>query len=209
MNLTRLSLLLTLCSLPAAGCMTARVAPYAELKGSWAEDPARDRKVREDLEEHADELTAEIDPAAVDVWVGKIPAGLTLRDQVLSVETGAPYEIIGRARINFNNGTALWFSDYEDGWRKPYCYWQVPLTWTTLGIWMVVPVNYPCGVEAWRTKEDVLNATRNLVKRAGGDLFVGDYVAEREDYAMGMDGFVIRKLQPEAPAPAAAVSSEM
>lgn len=202
MNTHRPLLLLTL-ALTLAGCMTARVHPEARFKGSWAENPEMDREVRRFLEEENDELLAKNADPGIEVWVGKLPAGIDLREGVISVKDGVPYEIVGKATLVLNSGSQFGFPDYEDGWRKGLCYWQAPLTWVTLGIWSVLPLNYPCGVEFQREKEDVLNATRNLVTKVGGHFFVGDYLIESEDRAAGITGFVVRKLE----APAAPESS--
>ncbi len=34
----------------------------------------------------------------------------------------------------------------DESLRRGYCYWQVPLHWLTLGLWYVVPTDYPCNV---------------------------------------------------------------
>lgn len=190
-----------LLSLLFAGCMTARVQPEAQFKGSWAENPKMDREIKKFLEEQTETLLTEAADPNIEVWVGKIPAGIELHEGVISVKDGVPYEIIGKATLVLNAGSQFGFPDYEQGWRKGLCYWQAPLTWVTLGLWAVIPVNYPCGVEFQREKEDVLTATRNLVAKVGGHFFVGDYLYETEDRAAGVQGFVIRKLEvaPSAP----------
>lgn len=180
------------------GCFQAHVQPELSFRGSWAEDPAKDRAMRQRLEELRLRLEAEADPA-IEIYVGKIPGGLTLKEHVIYVDEGAPFEIIGRATVVLNSGSAGTFPDYKDGWRKPLCYWQAPLTWVTLGIWMLIPLNYPCGVPTYLPKEQVLNVTRNLVRELGGSFFVGNYLYENEDEAGGLDGFVVRSLSAKAP----------
>jgi hypothetical protein len=177
----------------ATGCMTAHVRPEVEFKGSWAEDPAKDAQVRKELDEKSGALLAKSPKSDIEVFVGKLPAGIKLEGGVLKVEDGAPFEILGRASLLVGEGTPFGFPDYEQGWRKGYCYWQAPLTWVTLGIWALIPVNYPCGVSYWRTKQEVLTATKNLVDELGGHVFVGDYINETRDEASGITGFVIRK----------------
>lgn len=189
----------------AAGCMSAAVHPQVYFDGSWAEDPAKDREVRAQLDEkEASLLQPRPENEAVEVFVGKLPSGIKLESGVLSTEKDAPYEILGKAVITVGEGTQFGFPDYEDGWRKGLCYWQAPLTWATLMIWAIVPVNYPCGVDAARPKEEVLTATKNLVRELGGHLFVGEYIIPSQDEAWGMTGFVIRKIEQAAPEPAPA-----
>lgn len=188
--------------LSGAGCFQAHVQPEVSFRGSWAEDPAKDRAMRQRLEELRPRLDAaqsgsEAEP--IEIFVGKIPGGLTLKEHVIYVDEGAPYEIIGRATVVLNAGSAGTFPDYKDGWRKPLCYWQAPLTWVTLGIWMLIPLNYPCGVPTYLPKEKVLDVTRNLVRALGGSFFVGSYLFENEDEAGGLDGFVVRSLSPKSP----------
>lgn len=185
----------------SVGCATAHVQPEARFKGSWAENPEMDREIRKFLQDHNDELMTDTADPGIEVWVGKIPAGIEVREGVISVQEGVPYEILGKASVMFDSGSQFAFPDYEDGWRKGLCYWQVPVTWLTLGLWAVVPLNYPCSVKSPREKEDVLTATRNLVKKVGGHFFVGDYLFETEDHAVGVMGFVVRKLDASTTAP--------
>lgn len=201
--------------LGGTGCFQAHVQPELSFRGSWAEDPAKDRAMRKRLEDLRLRLDVEpigsgpvssatspaqdADDAPIEIFVGKIPAGLTLKEHVIYVDEGAPYEILGRATVVLNSGSAATFPDYKDGWRKPLCYWQAPLTWVTLGIWMLIPLNYPCGVPTYLPKEKVLAVTRNLVRELGGSFFVGNYLFENEDQAGGLDGFVVRSLSLKAP----------
>lgn len=178
-----------------SGCLTARVHPDVAVSGNWAEDPAKDRAMKAVIDERRRTLLTDRAGGDVEVFVGKIPSGLELEGGVLRVEKDAPFEILGRAMIDVGSGSAFGFADYEQPWRKPFCYWQAPLTWLTLGLWALVPLNYPCGVNSFRSKEEVLAATRNLVHELGGHVFVGDYLNASEDEAMGIIGFVVRRLE--------------
>ncbi|MFO0725451.1 MAG: hypothetical protein U1E65_16830 [Myxococcota bacterium] len=188
------SLVLLMSGLPM-GCMTAHAAPKIHFDGNWAEDPAKDRQMREMLSKAETRVLKAEDTEGVDVFIGKIPSGLKLEQGILSADEGSGLQILGKAVFEASTGTQFGFPDYEQGWRKGMCYWQAPLTWVTLAIWSIIPLNYPCGVDNMRSKEDVLRATKGLVKELGGDFFVGEYTYATQDEAAGVVGFVVKKAE--------------
>lgn len=178
----------------STGCFSAHVYPKTSFEGNWSEDPAKDREMRTHLE--ALRLDTEKADESIQVFVDKIPAGLTLDKGVMSVDRDAPLEILGRAEVYAADPSIFVFPDYTDGWRKGLCYWQRPLMWMTIGLWHLVPIYYPCGVRSLAPKEEVINAARNLVQDLGGNMFVGTYVRAHDDRAEGIVGFVVRTVEP-------------
>ncbi|MEM9695450.1 MAG: hypothetical protein AAGA56_23095, partial [Myxococcota bacterium] len=125
---------------------------------------------------------------------GSVPEGLELSDNgaKLTVQKGyeSKYQVIGSIEADYERATSgailkntYWTWDYDEGWRKGYCYWQVPLKIATLGIWSyVVPLHYPCFAGAPGDEQERVAAMYVEMKRGaklmGGNLVI---VTQRGD----------------------------
>jgi len=167
---------------------------HLQLKADYShmgeEDPGLNARIQTQYQAERD--SKPISRNEVRVLVDSIPEGLSVNDGVISNQEGYNHKIFGRFSLNPNHRA---FPDYEQGWRKGVCYWQVPLTWITLGIWMTVPTYYPCYTTSYNSKEMILDEVRRLVRIVGGDLAVITYHGvDRDDptLAIGVSGFVLR-----------------
>ncbi len=93
--------------------------------------------------------------------------------------------------------TTLWFAEYASSAQKAYCWWQVPLTWLTLGLWqVVVPSSWPCVVKPVLPVEEGYGYLRAAAAAAGANVIViskqsrSDHklvIAEGSFYVRGTD----------------------
>ncbi|AJR16191.1 hypothetical protein ACO2J1_15895 [Leptospira interrogans] len=115
----------------------------------------------------------------INAYVIEFPPGISLNGNTLLYDE-KKWELLGTVHSDYNQGNHwFWFYDYveEESWKKPYCYWQVPLNWVTLGIWGITPFYYPCIIK--ESKDDVqaennrkiriVNSLKKITKIAGGD----------------------------------------
>ena len=96
---------------------------------------------------------------------------------------GQTYEVLGEVEVDYGPAVAgatarnmYWTWPYEEGWRKGYCYPQVPLKILTLGLWYLVPLGWPCmavapGDTAERERA-LLRSIRHGTAAMGGNLAV-------------------------------------
>ncbi len=159
-----------------SGCASANYAPVVT--------PAGEYRDAHGLADRAESYSwAEVDD--VRVFLGTLPEGVQLHDGKISVDA-ARYEVLGEvtaapkgsgfARMN------VWFYDYpeDESWRKGLCYWQTPLVWVTLGIYLFVsPFNYPCWVvdgsgasDIEDRKHRIIETLRKGTKALGGNMLV-------------------------------------
>ncbi len=122
------------------------------------------------------------DVANLNAYVIEFPPGFSWDGHTLIYDE-KKWELLGHVYSDYNQDSPLfWFYDYleEESWRKPYCYWQVPINWVTLGIWAFTPFYYPCII---REKKDdvqaennrkirITNSLKKITKVAGGDTVI-------------------------------------
>ncbi|HCF56663.1 MAG TPA: hypothetical protein DFS52_01535 [Myxococcales bacterium] len=157
------------------GCATMGFVPTA-----MPYDGKPSREVVAEVEQITEEVAKE-----VEVAIGRLPAGLTLDTAGnLKVEDEERFTVLGSARAVGAGADFLVFQFYpyaeDESWRKAYCYWQVPLTWLTLGVWSFMsPLHYPCKVIAPNSpaaietrKERIIATLRRTTKAMGGNLVV-------------------------------------
>ena len=142
----------------------------------------------------------------------RLPRGISLNEeQEIRVSPGSEYEVVEKVYLKIpfinnpyiSNGT-LWFYSYrpEEGWRKPFCHWQVPLHWVTLGLWSIVPLSWPCRVSIFNiyfsdssdTKKDRFYLLQQGLKaealRKKGDAVISVFLTLESQSA---SGYVLRK----------------
>jgi hypothetical protein len=180
------STVLVLClAVISTGCAALQPRPTSYTAFGEA-DPARDKSVIENFDKLAEE------PATprpeVKVLVDTVPVGLSLKDNTLSVEDGAPYELVGKFAIGTKGGL---FPDYKDGWRKGLCYPQTPLVLLTLMVWAVVPTYWPCFASGSMSRTDAIDAAKTLAWSAGANLVLLSYAGTGDEVAGGM-GFLVK-----------------
>ncbi len=151
-----------------SGCAT--LAPSAhrqELRVEWAANGASnfvetDKHWREALQETLALLSPE--------GMAKEAA-----QRVVIQPTPAPPGAEKIADFHFEpaGATTLWFAEYASNARKAYCWWQVPLTWLTLGLWqVVVPISWPCVAKPVLPIEEGYGYLRAAAAAAGANLIV-------------------------------------
>lgn len=166
-----------LCALVAAsllgGCAT--LPPGGTFKKSGVADLEAEQDVAKRYSEAIVEAMAtgnHVPKEEVTVLLSAVPEGLVISDGVIRNVEGYHHEVIGTFRTYGRAGNTFWFADYKEGWRKGLCYPQTPLTWVTLGIWMIVPTSWACSATPWLSKNDYIQASRTMAKEAGGDLVI-------------------------------------
>ncbi len=168
--------LLLATAMATSGCASANYAPVIT--------PAGEYRDAHDLGDRAESYSwAQVDD--VRVFLDSLPEGVQLHDGKIAVDP-ARYEVLGEvsaapkgsgfARMN------VWFYDYpeDESWRKGLCYWQTPLVWVTLGIYLFVsPINYPCWVVDGSSasaiedrKHRIIETLRTGTKALGGNMLV-------------------------------------
>lgn len=166
-----------LASLLLSNCATYR--PTASIHSFGDFDPARDRALSEAAEDRS------VDVSGVRVVVGSPPDGLELADNgfKLIVKDGyqSAYQVLGTVHVAYLRDlenaivrNLFWTWNYEQSWRKVLCYPQVPLKILTLGIWYIVPTEYPCLAVVPSNEHDreadLVTALRRGAKVMGGNL---------------------------------------
>lgn len=126
------------------------------------------------------------DAESIVVSMGQLPRGVELKDGAISVAPDADVELVAKisAQMNFPGmlGGNEWFYDYDESqaWRKGFCYWQVPLSWITVGMWAYLsPLSHPCKVYEGSSisavdgrKERMIDMMKRATKVVGGDFLV-------------------------------------
>jgi hypothetical protein len=169
------------------GAVTSRMT----FQGFGEADMERDQAI---VERFAQSRDAEEPHAEVKVLLDTIPEGITTDEGSFSVEEDYQHEILGKFAMLPGAGDVLmvWFADYEDGWRKGLCYWQVPLTWITLTLWNVVPTSYPCHTLPFRSKIAIIRDLKRAAAVAGADTVIASFIGATQDEAYGAGGIMIR-----------------
>jgi hypothetical protein len=171
-----------------SGCAALQPRPTSYTAFGEA-DPARDRAVIEGYDALLDSTAKRAD---VKVLVDTLPAGVSLKDGTISVEDGAPFELVGKFSVGTKSG---FFPDYKDGWRKGLCYRQQPLFIVTGFIWGVAPTYWPCFYSGWpggvMSREDAIVASRLLAESAGANVVLLSYVGNGDAVGQGT-GFLLK-----------------
>jgi hypothetical protein len=141
----------------------------------------------------ADRATAEraealaVPPEDITVIAGTTPEGIDLLESGTKIVVLPGYEqryrVLGTADVGYswamskafvNNMYGAW--KYDDSFRKAYCYPQVPLKIVTLGLWWMVPINYPCLGTVPRKEEmrqqEMVDDLKRAAAAMGGNLVV-------------------------------------
>jgi len=162
-----------------------------QFQGFGDADLERDQQVVERFEQARD---SEAQPGDVKVLLDTIPEGITVDAGSFTVDEEYQHEILGKFTLLPGDGDnlMLWFADYEDGWRKGLCYWQVPLTWVTLTLWNVVPTSYPCHTDARRSKIEIIRDLKRAADGAGADAVVASFIFASQEEALGAGGIMLR-----------------
>jgi hypothetical protein len=85
----------------------------------------------------------------------------------VEIAPDSPWTLVAEASADPNGGRMCWlmgFYDYNESWRNGFCYWQVPLHWLTLGIWYIIPTDYPCDIYEGRSVEATNERKRRVIK---------------------------------------------
>lgn len=179
---------LALCALAfAPGCASLQLDAKFKLMGEYdATGESKIQQTYQKLQQGAARSGGE-----VRVLVDAVPKGIVLRDGTISVAERYAHRVIGKFQLRPDGGA---FPGYRDRWRRYLCYPQRPLLWVTLGVWSLVPLNYPCFTTSVKSKEEIIQAVRNLARAAGGDVAAITFVGESDkgDTAFGAVGVVIR-----------------
>lgn len=168
------------------GC--GQVHRRAQYTRSGAADPVADKNVADRYKASVGE-PASAEASKVVVMIDTLPPGVSLKDDVLSVEPGFDHEVIGK----FTLGPDIsFFHNYRDGWRRGFCHPQQILYVGTLFIWGLVPLYYPCYPTGIVSKVDMVDYLKKLGAAAGGDLIIASYVGGDADNVAMTTGFVLR-----------------
>lgn len=180
MNLCRCLTVLFLFIALQSGCATVQPGLRASTFNNGTPDPDRD----EEIEKRAKELKEAPD---VDIFAGKIPAGLDVTEggNKITIAQGyeGKYEILGTIESDYTKGNnwaafknLYWTWNYAEGWRKGLCWPQAPLKAATLGIWNILPWSWPCFASIPREEKDRQKAHLNQIKKLaaamGADMVV-------------------------------------
>ena len=157
-----------------AGCASINYAPRVVSVGTGEYRDTRG------LDEKAANVSA-AEAARVKVYFDGLPDGMTSQNGKL-VWDPARYEVVGRVGVTIKNpgfANVGWgFYDYaqDQSWRKAYCWWQVPLSWLTIGIWAILPLYYPCWVlpesDPAVRKDRIVQSVRRAAYALGADVVV-------------------------------------
>lgn len=172
-----------------AGC--GAVTPKPQYTRLGLADPEADKRVTDRY--LAIRKSTDVDLSKARVFVDTIPEGLRLQDGQLSVEDGYAHKIVGKFVLLNTRKRLYWFPpffDYEDKWRKGFCYWQVPLVWATLGVWSISPTAIPCHPAEKQPKAVWVKEVRAVAIAGNADSAIMSYVSPWEDEAAGAAGFL-------------------
>jgi hypothetical protein len=175
----------------AAGC--APLHMQANFSHMGEANPTLDQTINDQYEEVRDQPTQ--GASEVKVLVDALPEGLSFNDGVIANQDGFGHQILGKFSIGPDHGA---FPEYRQGWRKGVCYWQQPLVWVSLTLWMMVPTYYPCFTTGLNPKQTIIDEVKRLAQVAGGDLAVISYFGVSMDAreARGAAGFIL-KIDPQ------------
>ncbi len=172
------------------GCGAVRSEPA--FQGLGEADLERDAAVIETYEATVGDEAKRED---IRVLLDTLPVGIKLSEGSFGVEEGYNHQMIGKFALG-PGANLFWFNDFEAGWRKGLCYWQVPLTWLTLTLWWAVPTFYPCFPSSYRTKLAVTRDAKTLAAAAGADTVIMGFLGGDQEDTLGAAGLMIR-LDPE------------
>lgn len=179
------------------------VAPSVKFK-SVATNPMNDGRVVDDFENHRS------NPVYQDVAVieNDETSGLEVVDGTVKSYRGSDVEVLGTFELEGAVHSPFYPSDYLAIPRKIICWPQVPLTWLTLGIWLIVPTSYACWSKTPTDREHWLAWVKQVVDSAGGTLGVVTF-GPRKDNIDVAKGYVVKvkpgpAAVPVAPSPAPA-----
>lgn len=169
------------------GCATVhRKATYS---ATGAADLNADLKLLEEYKASRDEPLPK-EAEQIPIFIDTMPEGITLKDNVVSVEEGYAHRILGKFTLEPHGGI---FPPYKTSWRKPYCYPQNVLFLATLFIWGLVPTYYPCYATEALRKEEILDAAKHLAYEAGGDMVLASYgPMSSQTHATTLVGFIVK-----------------
>ena len=159
------------------GCASASYSPGAQTFGEYRDLHGAMAR--------ADDLSW-ADASDVKVFTGSVPDGITLSSNGQVTADPARYEVLGEVSASPNGGAlsrfGAWFYPYpeDESWRKGLCYWQVPLTWITLGFYAwIAPWQYPCRVVDGNSasaiedrRHRVIATMQKATKALGGNLLL-------------------------------------
>ncbi|MEW5742987.1 MAG: hypothetical protein AB1938_28990 [Myxococcota bacterium] len=169
----------------STGCaaLTPRPTSYTAFGEA---DPARDKSVLDGFDKLSE--APQSSRPEVKVLVDTLPVGVDVKDGTITVENGAPYELVGKFAIGTKGG---FFPDYKDGWRKGLCYPQQPLMAVTLLIWAAVPTYWPCFASGTMSRADAIEAAKTLAWSAGANLVLLSYAGQGDEVG-GSVGFLLK-----------------
>ena len=171
-------LAITLCALFSGGCagVVTSAHPVTFTTFGDAETIAERQKDVLNRFQAARAKPPEDKIAEVKILQDALPDGLEVKGGTISVKEGFPHVVLGKFTLRAGSASPFWFGDYDAGWRKGYCYPQVPLTWVTLGIWgTLVPLSYPCWSGGGTlSRELAIQQMKTLAWAAGANLVVAE-----------------------------------
>lgn len=177
--------------LGSAACVN--IAPGVKFR-SVEVRPMDDERVVDDFENHrakpvfGEVVVVENDEAA----------GLDVVDGTLKQFRGQDVEMVGTFTIEGEYHSPFYPSDYLSTARKVFCWPQVPLTWVTLGIWLIIPTSYFCWGKTPDDRDHWIAWVKQIVDSAGGNLGVVTFGPKKNSFDEAK-GYVMRV---KAPAPA-------
>lgn len=182
-----LTALLLMAAMMTMGCATLhRKATYS---ATGAADLSADLKILEEYKASRDNPLPK-EAENIPVFIDTMPEGITLKDNVVSVEEGYEHRILGKFKLDADMAI---FPPYRSSWRKPYCYPQNVLVIATLFIWGLVPTYYPCYATQALSKADILETAKHLAYEAGGDMVLASYgPMSSQTHASSLDGFIVK-----------------
>ncbi len=182
----------------AAVCSAcAAVAPSAKFRSNEVK-PMDDERVVDDFENHRS------NPVYGDVTVVENDegAGLEVVDGTLKKFRGQDIEVVGTFEMRGELHGPFYPSDYLGVGRKIFCWPQVPLAWVTVGLWLIIPTSYFCYGKTPVDRDHWIGWVKQIVDSAGGNLGVVTF-GPRKDSIDTAKGYVLKVVDPKAPAPVA------
>lgn len=147
-------------ALASQGCAATAFKPHVESVGEYKNTQA--------ISDKADALD-EDDAPEVKVVIGQLLPGMAYKDGVFSVDPER-YEVLGTVSAERSK---RFFYPYNEKWRRPLCWPQIPLVYGTLFIWLAVPsvwVCFPHDGSPEERKDNIVTAMRRATKVLGGNL---------------------------------------
>ncbi|MEM9692304.1 MAG: hypothetical protein AAGA56_07155 [Myxococcota bacterium] len=169
------------------------VHPTARFQSFGTVDIVRDAEIVKNFD-NGDGLSAAPTDGEIIVLIDTLPEGITTNNTSFSVEEGYQHELVGKFALA-SQGRFYWlvgFPEYDDGWRKGLCYWQAPLHWLTLGLWMLVPTDYACNTATARDKVTFVADVKRLAKEAGADTAIIGFLGINQEEAVAVGGILLR-----------------